>query len=490
MQNFVTLLEHQAATNPTLPAITLNGNSITYGELIQGMHNVAYNAKQHGMLPGQKMLFACKPDIKSLTLALGLIRYGIALAIVDPMTSDELFKNRVSLVGPDYAVSAPILYHLSKHRNLVYKVLKKQIADFTQAAPNQLSFGGSYKTAVNISSWIEGNQSKSEGSYDPQTAAIIVFTSGTTSEPKGVTHTIDTLSASIESFATTMGIKTGSKVYSEPMTLGLVALSHGAEWIIPGKEKRFPECDVWFATPADILKGIERIRQYKTTPHLRTVAAGAAPVLPSLVNALESNVVADQILSVYGMTEMLPIAVGDARKKLNFLEQGDYVGKAVGETVVTAKGGELFISGPALMKKYLTTEPYAELPTGDFGTVDDEGNIILQGRKKDMFIRGDMNVYPGLYEPGLATITGVKDVALVGVPDEYGDDEIILAVTALEGVSESTVKAQVEKDMMKFVDADAVPSEVVVLSDFPLSGRAEKLDRNLLTAEVVKNRKG
>jgi acyl-CoA synthetase (AMP-forming)/AMP-acid ligase II len=489
MQNFVTLLETQADTGPELAAITLNGNSVSYGELVQGMYNVAYHAKQHGMVPGEKLLFACKPDIKSLTLALGLIRYGITLTIVDPMTSDELFKNRVGLVGPEYAVGAPILYHLSKHRRVAYKLLRKQIADFSQAAPNLLSYGGTYKEATDISNWTTGNHAESSASYVSSNPAIIVFTSGTTSEPKGVVHTIDTLSASIEPFAELMGIKSGSKVYSEPMTLGLVALSHGAEWIIPGKEKRFPECDVWFATPADILRGLKRIRKYKKTPHLRTVAAGAAPVLPSLVSELESNLVADKILSVYGMTEMLPIAVGDARKKFDFLHQGDFVGKAVGDTFVVAKEKELFISGPALMKKYLTSEPLTELPTGDFGTVDDEGNIILQGRKKDMFIRGDMNVYPGLYEPGLATITGVKNVALIGIPDEYGDDEIVLAVTPLEGFSESTVKVQVEKDMAKFVDADAVPSEVVVLSQFPLSGRADKLDRTLLMTEVMKYRK-
>lgn len=487
MQNFIQRLEHNAALHPDHKAITLGGKSVTYSEVVGMLHGVGYNALQYGFSKGDNIVFACKPSIRSVIFAIGMMRVGVTVSIVDPFTSDDLFLNRCNLAGATHTIGNPILYRLGRMRKLFYKITGKQLADLSSASNKNLVFGGKKKNMVNADRWLNDTNHETVVSYTAQQPAIIVFTSGTTSEPKGVVHTLKSLSANVDGFANAMGITVGTRIYSEPMTLGLVALARGAEWIIPSNDKQFPESDVWFGTPVDILKGLTLMKKNPTKIAVRTVGIGAAPVLGSLVEEIQSVITSNPaILCVYGMTELLPIAIGDATAKENYLDKGDFVGFPLGDTKTEIVDGEVWVSGSALMIGYLGKPYTTSIPTGDFGEVLSSGEIILKGRKKDMFIRGDMNIYPGLYEPGLATITGVKQVAMVGMPDRFGDDEVVLAVTAAAGFAAATVKQNVVKNMARFVDSDAKPSDVVVLPSFPVSGRANKLDRTQLLVDIRK----
>src|SRR5439155_17092814 len=123
--------------------------------------------------------------------------------------------------------------------------------------------------------------------------------------------------------------------------------------------------------------------------------AGPVPLLRRATNLLPGK----EILSVYGMTEILPVAVTTAADKLAYQGDGDPVGLPLpGISVRVDQGGELHVTGPNLCRGYLGGEPLTEHATGDLARLDD-GRIVLVGRKKDMVIRGRANIYPGLYEP-------------------------------------------------------------------------------------------
>ena len=481
-------IEHHAWVNPDRIAITHGGDTLTYAKLWATIIAVAKNATDDGAKPGDRFLFAAKPTPFSLAATLGLLRAGLTLVFVDPFSAPALFKTRADLVGPRYVVSDSLLY-LIGHKRLGWaldlaKVTVCDYAEVTQAKHLYLGpwLPGLPRLASAISVWF---QTKSEAQLpvlDGEQPAIITFTSGTTGDPKGVVHTLSTISANLDNFGELFNVQPGDLIYSEPMTVGIVSLAHGANWWIPEKHTPAPgKIDLLFGVPTEILAFLEKTKNRNIV--VKAAATGAAPVLPSLVWEIDAAFGADcRIVNVYGMTEMLPVAVCDARLKAEFLE-GDLLGTPIGDTrVKIAEDGEILVQGSGLMKHYFGREPQQWHPTGDLGFVNENGMVVMLGRKKNMLIRGNKNIYPSLYEPGLTTIEGVADAVLSGSPDEFGDDRVVLFIAAKPGFEAAAVLERVKARQREFIDADALPDRIKLLASVPTSGRANKIDMPALAA--------
>jgi acyl-CoA synthetase (AMP-forming)/AMP-acid ligase II len=153
--------------------------------------------------------------------------------------------------------------------------------------------------------------------------------------------------------------------------------------------------------------------------------------------------------------------------------------------------GELVLTGPGLAHGYLADlpeHPLTEVCTGDLARIDGD-RLTLLGRSKDMFIRGTQNVYPGLYEPLIAGLPGVEEVAMVGIPDAIGDDRIVVAIVprarptvpdAEHPVARATARA-----LPGLIDAGVLPDFVFAVPALPRSGRGRKLDRATLIAQLA-----
>jgi len=498
MSSIIELIRKSASEHPDLIAISSGDNKLSYRELLEGIDNAATNILASGALPGDKFLYAAKQTPQSMCLALGFIKAGLTLAFVDPFTSDELFKSRVDMVQPKWTLANPLLYTIGrKALSPARKIKSLTIADFSSAATNNLYTGGRWLPGVPLSAKSVDNWLKIPGfpvenllERDENEESVIVFTSGTTSDPKGVVHTSASLAANVFAFAKRFGMSSGQVIYSEPMTLGVTALSVGAEWKIPQKGEIVPDCDVYFAVPTEVVEALDKLEELfiDDRPNVKIVGTGAAPVLPSLVKRIYSVLgKKTKVLGVYGMTEMLPIAIVDGKQKLEYSE-GDLVGTLIGDAKVKiADDGEVLIQGSGLMKSYLGKEPQEWHPTGDIGKMVGPRKLALLGRKKNMFIRGNMNIYPGLYEPALSSIEGVSQAIMVGLDDYYGDDYIVLAVTPEDSsVNKETLRQRVNKEMSRHVDGDAVPDKVIVIDKMPVSGRALKINRDELKELMIK----
>ena len=154
---------------------------------------------------------------------------------------------------------------------------------------------------------------------------------------------------------------------------------------------------------------------------------------------------------------------------------GDLLGAPVrGVRARIADDGELLLSGPNLCRGYLGARPLTEIATGDLARWDG-AELVLTGRKKDMMIRGKTNIYPGLYEPVITAIDGVREAIMVGLPDEIGDERIVLAVVTEPGSGD--VVALLRERLPKVIDTTAVPDDIVVVDRIPVSGRTNKPDR-------------
>jgi acyl-CoA synthetase (AMP-forming)/AMP-acid ligase II len=159
---------------------------------------------------------------------------------------------------------------------------------------------------------------------------------------------------------------------------------------------------------------------------LRLAVTGAATVPPALIDRIRDELGITTVLTAYGLTEAVVATMcrpGDDTRTVAFTS-----GRAAAgfEVRIDEKDGEVLLRGPNVMLGYLddpaataaAIDPDGWLHTGDVGRFDEQGNLTITDRLKDMYICGGFNVYPAEVERVLAGLPGVAEAAVVGTPDE------------------------------------------------------------------------
>ncbi|WP_069388215.1 class I adenylate-forming enzyme family protein, partial [Cellulosimicrobium cellulans] len=363
---------------------------------------------------------------------------------------------------------------------------------------------------------------------DAAAHALVVFTSGTTAQPKAVVHSAGSLHAGCDLLREVFELAPGDVVHTDQMLLGVPALLAGATWSVPadppGRDvvtfaRQLDGAAGTYLVPADLTALLDAV-EAGTVPAVgpRVALVGGAPVTRALLERATRVLPATRWVGVYGMTEILPVAVVEAGEKLAFAGDGDLVGRPLpgvgvrldrdgveaGDDSVDPVGdvGELVLSGPSLMAGYLHDldatghgrgAPAAEHRTGDLARLEADGRVVLVGRTRDMIIRGTTNIYPGLFEPRVAALDGVAEAVLVGVPQVDGDERVALVVTSSTGTGtraghagppaldpDHPLVARVRDALPGVVDHDALPDVVLHADHLALAGRSRKPDRAAL----------
>jgi acyl-CoA synthetase (AMP-forming)/AMP-acid ligase II len=190
----------------------------------------------------------------------------------------------------------------------------------------------------------------------------------------------------------------------------------------------------------------------------------------------------DQVVTAFGMTEAV---VATMCREVDSAETvANTCGRAIpGMEARIADNGELLLRGEFVMLGYLD-DPLATaeaidadgwLHTGDIGTLDEQGNLTITDRLKDMYICGGFNVYPAEVEQALMRLDGVQDVAVIGVPDErMGEVGKAFVVRAANSLSAEDVIAFARDRLANF----KVPREVKFVDALPrnLGGKVLKTE--------------
>jgi fatty-acyl-CoA synthase len=131
-------------------------------------------------------------------------------------------------------------------------------------------------------------------------------------------------------------------------------------------------------------------------------------------------------------------------------------------------------------------DPDGWMHTGDLGVMDDEGNVRITGRIKDMVIRGGENIYPREIEEFLYTHPDIEDVQVVGVPDEkYGEE--LCAWLRMRAGAEPLDAAAVREFASGRLAHYKIPRYVMVVEEFPMTvtGKVRKVEmREVSTREL------
>ena len=239
---------------------------------------------------------------------------------------------------------------------------------------------------------------------------------------------------------------------------------------------------------------------------LRTgIMAGSTCPIEAMKKVMKDMYMED-VTIVYGLTEGSPgftqtsvddpveIKVETVGRKLPECEV-KLVDPETGEDIGPGKKpGEICSKGYNVMKGYYkmpekTAEAIDEegwLHSGDLATVDEEGNYTIVGRIKDMIIRGGENIYPREIEEFFYTMPGIKDVQVVGIPDDkYG--EIVGAFVVLEdniALEEEDIRDYSLKKIARY----KVPKHVFFVDEFPMtaSGKIMKFKLREQAIELLK----
>lgn len=471
--------------------IGARGSTMTYRQLRERTLRIRDRMVAAGLRRGDAVLYAVEPSPDGIAVALGMVAAGAVLVLADPGLAPGVLEARLRLARPRWVVADALLYAVTSRaafRALARRrgVLLPDLRDPLPGTPLRHAYTGRWVPGVPSGAVrLRGLDAPPHPDPEPadlDDAAAVIFTSGTTASPRAVVHTHRSLVAGLEMFRARLPIGPGDVVHTDGLIIGLPALVSGATWSMPtGDPALIARRGVThlYAVPVELARLVERVGRFPD--HLRYVLLGSAPATPGVLRRAMAAAPGAEVLSVYAMTEMLPIALAGAAEKLAHAD-GDLLGTPLpGVRVRVTADDELVVSGPHLARGYLGEPPQSEVATGDLARIDDQGRIVLLGRRKDMLLRDGFNIYPSLYEPAIAALPGIAEAAIVGLADpETGDEEVVLAlVAARNGLRLDRIRAQ----LPDLVDAGALPDRIVVVAEFPLTPR-RKLDRAALREAV------
>lgn len=492
--------------SPDRPALRDgSGPSISFQQLHLRIHNIAAGFRSAGLRPGDRVLYAVRPDAECELLMMAIYEAGGVLVPIDAGMGDELFAKRLHLLRPRWVVAESLLYFACANRLAKYWLARRglQLPPLDQVPGATLVHVGARPPgiAARISTrQLEhsGAQASplpiSQGSDDDP--AMIVFTSGTTSAPKAVVHTRRSMQGIFNTISPLLNMIPGDVMYARELHLILPALFGGNTVVVPPRSKfsarrtfeTLTNHDVthFFSVVADLQKLVRFMQHHQLAlpVTLREIWVGAAPVRSTFLQELRKVLPAHtRVWCVYGMTEILPVARVALDDKLNYQGNGDLIGNCIpGVSAMVSDDGELMLQGENLFDHYLGEARCQLLATGDLACIEDN-QIVLLGRRKDMIIRGQFNIYPELYEPTIEQIVGVQHCAMIGVFDAaIADERVVLVVEANTGHDADTLKELIADELRNGslrIDALALPDEIVMMP-IPMSGRSKKVDKNTL----------
>ncbi|GAA4343324.1 medium-chain fatty-acid--CoA ligase [Pigmentiphaga soli] len=350
-------------------------------------------------------------------------------------------------------------------------------------------------------------------SDDPDRVVYLAFTSGTTGQPKGVMHSDNTLLANARAIARDWSFGPESVLYTmSPLSHNLgfggmvSALAVGAELVVHDLPRGASVLDRLLETGATFLFGVPthaidllgelRARNVRDAGRLQGFRISGASVPQEVVAELLAHGIKPQ--SGYGMTEAcshhytLPDdeprriietsgrACEGYEVKIWSLDDPD---QELGPRQVGQIGGR----GASLMLGYFDDQTATETSfnrhgwfmTGDVGWQDEDGYLVITGRKKELIIRGGHNIYPARIENLVLQHKAVARAAVVPVPDARLGEKVCLAYSLRDGQS-ATYDALLRHLDQAGLSRYDMPEYMIELKNIPLTASGKVFKRELI----------
>jgi acyl-CoA synthetase (AMP-forming)/AMP-acid ligase II len=345
----------------------------------------------------------------------------------------------------------------------------------------------------------------------PGDPAVVFFTSGSTGRSKGAVHTHGSLTTAAATMNLELEVPDGER------TLHFLPLfSSCMEHLIPltlacGTHIVMPQFDASGAWEAILRHGVTHFDAVPTTlrrilevapatipASLRSISYASERMPSQLITSLIERMPTVEFVQFYGMMEQLCLTVCGPRDQLRKMDTVGrpmkgaelYLRDADGKVAGPGQDGEIFARSPTLFAGYWQDEKATAsvmtdgwLRTGDIGRFDSEGFLVLEGRVKEMIKSGALTVIPSEVEGVLLSHPGVREAAVVGVPDDRWGEAVHAFITVLPGaaVEEAAVKTFCQERLAGYKR----PKVIHIVEDLPRTGIG-KVARRVVRERAIK----
>jgi acyl-CoA synthetase (AMP-forming)/AMP-acid ligase II len=502
-------LRAHARASPDAEAVIdiLGQRRRTYAQLDADALRVAGFLLDAGVVPGEVVAVQLPNRYETVAIALGILRVG---AVINPMLPVYRSKElRYMLnVGKTRIFFLPDSYRGQDHIEMV-GALADEVPDLVTRVVVPI------EGRPELPAGWTGFESLLERTADPLPAGLspaaeevseLIFTSGTEADPKAIMHTEQTTNFSVRAAWSSLGMD-GSDVVWMPSPIGhstgfnygvRMALYHGVKLVLQdrwdGSEAaRFVEserCTYTLAATTFVHDIVEAARRDdRDISSMRLFGSGGAPVPPEVVSAAAD--LGATVLRLYGSTEVLVGTwnrPGSPEAKRVFTD-----GLAINRVEIEAWGddgrpivgepGEIQIRGPNTCVGFFndpertaaTFHPEGWVKSGDLAVIDADGYLTVVGRKKEIIIRGGLNIAPREVEDLLLRLPGVRSVAVVGLPHERLGEIGCACIVPAEG-TEITFDAMTSHLEAAGLARYKVPERLEIVDSIPMTstGKIQK----------------
>jgi len=496
MTNLASILDSSATAQPDSAAIRLDDLTISYRQLSDAARRVASLLASAGVSRGDRVGLMM-PNIPAFPVAF----YGTLIAGAVVVPTNPLLKSR------------EVAYYLSDSGARLLFAWR----DFAGEAAKGAADVGAEVIQVDdpdLSSALVGHSpAASPADADDTDDAVILYTSGTTGQPKGAQLTHGGLARNARLTAETllqnhpndvmMGCLPLFHVFGLTCGLNASVLAGGTLTLLP----RFDAgkaLDIITRDRVTIFEGVPTMyagmlhnpaADSADTSSLRVCVSGGAAMPVEILRGFEEKF-GCIILEGYGLSETSPVAsfnhphrprkAGSIGTPVEGVEMR--LVSDAGGPVPAGEVGEIAIRGHNVMTGYwgkpeATAEaiPDGWFRTGDLARVDEDGYYYIVDRKKEMIIRGGYNVYPREVEEALYEHPAVAEVAVIGMPHAELGEEVGAAV-ALKPGAEAT-PAELQQFVKDRVAAYKYPRRVWLVADLPKGPTGKILRREVRPPE-------
>lgn len=426
----------------------LGTRRVTFSELDADSDRVAGYLWRHGVQPGDVVAVQLPNWYETVAVALGVFKVG---GVINPML--PVYRSRelrhMLRVGAAKAIFTPAEYRGFDHLAMI-----EELRDETAALTLHVVVGPAGGRAVPFESVIRSDLVAPAGQISPaEEVSELIFTSGTEADPKAIMHTEQTTNFSVRTAFRSLGMSSADVVWM-PSPIGhstgfnygvRMALYHGLKLVLQdrwdGDEAADliagEGCTYTLAATTFVRDLVNACRERpRDVESMRLLGSGGAPVPPQLVREAAEHGIT--VLRLYGSTEALVATWNRPESALQkrvdtdgvAVDDVEVVTRSDAGNVLVGDAGEIYTRGPNTCVGFCndperTAANFDEdgwVKSGDLAVIDGDGYLTVVGRKKEIIIRGGLNVAPREVEDVILRIPGVVAAAVIGLPhDRLGE---------------------------------------------------------------------